>query len=214
MLVSTAFIGPMYMHYSFSRADIIHLSVGIPPFLIGFISLPFIFKITWQRLVYSLIIFFIFIMSYFSVFINSYYYDKLSNPQNYVKININGDVIWVHITRAKLVDEVRKIGAFIPQDEGLIVIPDGCMVYPILRRKSPLREIFFVEEEKIGRQLEIISELKEKNVNWIIFSNSILSGVDNIRLKNTHNTLWRYLMLNFEIYHYLPMNYYLLHRKS
>ena len=93
IFVASLFVGVPYMHYAFSRADITHLALGIHPFLMGLISLPFVFKHAYKRLIGWGLLAVVFVMSCFSAGMSSPYYQKADAPEgSFVKIDYMGTV--------------------------------------------------------------------------------------------------------------------------
>jgi hypothetical protein len=217
LFISAAFVGMPYMHHVFSRADLSHLAQGIHPLLIGLLSLPLVWRRTHIRVISAGFLALVFVMSFFSVVMVSPLYIKASSNQgDFVRTNIVGDDLWLRRSTAGLIESVIRINLQnVHPDEGLFIAPHWPGFYPILQRKSPLREIYFLFAETEERQRKMISRLKEKNVNWVILGDVALDGHDDLRFRNTHNLLWRHFMDDFEPVKGdgLPENYQLLHRK-
>ena len=154
----------------------------------------------------------------FSVGIASPYYLKATaTPEQYVKRSITGEPIWMDIRDANVIDTVSQINnQLVKHNEGLLIAPNWPTLYPILQKKSPLWDIYFLFPEMEDRQKEMIEELRHKNVNWVIIGDVPLDGRDDLRFKNTHPILWQHFLEDFEIIksNGLPDNYQLLHRKT
>ncbi len=217
IFAASLFVGIPYVHYAFSRADINHLALGIHPFLMGLISLPFVFKHAYKRLIGWGLLAVVFVMSCFSVGMSSPYYQKADAPEgSFKKTDIHVDSIWVHRYTANLFQTVMDINTQkIGPGENLLIAPHWAVCYPILQRKSPLWEIFFLFKETEERQREMITELKEKGVDWVILGDVALDGREELRFRNTHHLVWLHLMGEFEPVKAkgLPRNYQLLKRK-
>ena len=217
-LVASVFVGAAYMHYAFSRADVSHLALGIHPLLIGLLSLPFLLRATYKRIIGAALVSVVFIMSYFSVVTASPYYIKVTAPEGrFVKVEVHGDSIWVSKYRAHSIKSVIKIDTQMAfPGEEMLIAPFRPGFYALLERKSPLWDIYFLFRETEERQNHMISELKEKNVNWVLLYDVAIDGRDDRRFQNTHNLLWRHLMDDFETVRFdgLPGKYRLLKRKQ
>ncbi|HOP47205.1 MAG TPA: hypothetical protein PK874_06040 [Desulfobacteraceae bacterium] len=217
LLVASVFTGALYMHYAFSRADLAHLALGIPPFLIGALSLPFLFKGKIKKTIAGIFLGCVFIMSFFSAVTASPWYVKANSPGGvFVKEDIHGEELWVYRYIARSIRCVTEINRQkVPPDEGFLLIPHWPGVYPVLERRSPLWDIYLLFRETEKRQNQMIKELKEKNVNWVILGDIALDGRNDFRFRNTHALVWRHLMDEFENIESdcLPRNYQLLRRK-
>lgn len=217
LLAATVFVGIMYMHHAFSRADLNHLAQSIHPLLIGILTLPFIFKNRYHKVVSAGFIIIISVMSYYTILSVSPYYLKATAPYDaYLKINILGDHIWVDRSTANLISTVQQINKYVQPGEELLIAPYWPSFYPILQRESPLREIYFIFGETEENQGKMILKLKEENVNWAILGDDPIDGRDDLRFKNRYHLLWQYIMNNFEsvTINGLPGNYQLLHKKN
>lgn len=241
LLIAATFVSLTYMHHAFSRADLEHLSASIHPFLIGLISLAPAFNLKLRKfnrlnsdaldpvlpptryqtqpgnefqpnlgLVFALA------ATLFSVgTAHPFYLKATAAPGQYVQQNIINDSISMDVEIAKLIDKVSQINRQIPQNDLLLIAPHWTTLYPILQRKSPLWDIYFLFPETEERQRKMILELRNKNVNWVIIGDVLLDGRDDLRFKNTHPLVWEHLMQDFEaIPPKLPYNHQLMHRKS
>ena len=217
ILIAALFVGVPYVHYAFSRADLSHLALGIHPFLMGLISLPFVLKHRYRRVIGGGFLSLVFVMSFFSVVMYSPFYLKASASEGaFVKVDIRGDAIWLHPYKAHLFRTLKEIHAKkISPGENLLIAPHWTVFYPVFERTSPLREIFFLFEEDEERQRQMIAELKEKNVHWVILGDVAFDGRQDLRFRNTHHLLWKHIIDHFEPVEAegLPGNYQLLKRK-
>ncbi len=215
ILISTTLIGFIYMHYAFSRADTGHLTHSIHPFLMGLISLPFLLKNKYLKLISILFLFIVSIMSYYTMYMVSPCYAKASAPGDFfVQINICGDNIWMDKSTADIIEAVKRINTDFIHSEPVFIAPWPGF-YPILQKKSPTRRIYFVGKDTKEEQGKMVSDLENKHVNWVILIDFSLDGRDDLRFKNTHFLVWKYIMDKFETVRSegLPENYQLLHRK-
>ncbi len=216
--VASVFVGVAYMHHAFARADISHLAQAIHPLLIGVFSLPLICKQLYKKTLSFGLLIIVAIMSYFSIFMVSPYYDKLTAPTgSYVKIDIHRDNLWVAKGTANLIETIKTINAQrVLPDEGLLIAPHWPGMYTILRRKSPLWETYFLWKSSEHTQRKQISDLNVNTVNWVILGDVKIDGRDELRFPNTHPLLWEYIVEHFEPVSVegLPHNYQLLRRTS
>lgn len=197
--VASIFVGICYMHYVFSRADIAHLSQGIHPFLIGLLSFPFLLNYKFKKVFFRALLAVVLIMSLFSVGMVQPYFQKANASQGmFVKMEVLDDKIWEHRCTADLINCVKKINEqhVLPGEE-LLIAPSWPGFYPILQRKSPLWDIYFLFPETRERQIQMISNLREKNVNWVISGDIARDGRDDLRFRNTHKIVWHHFNNDF-----------------
>ncbi|HDZ90280.1 MAG TPA: hypothetical protein ENH37_06340 [Deltaproteobacteria bacterium] len=218
ILIASLFVGVPYLHYTFSRADLSHLALGIHPFLLGVTSLPFLLRKGYQRVLGGGFLCLVFAFSFFSVFMNSPVYLKARASQDpFVEAVIGVDRIWLHPYTAHLFKTLREVyGQKIGAGENLLLIPHWTVFYPVFEQASPLYELFFLVPSGEDRERKMIAELEEKNVNWVILGDVPFDGRDELRFRNTHHLLWRYITDHFEPVQAdgLPGNYQLLKRKK
>ena len=214
LFVAATFIGIPYMHYAFSRAGIVHLALSIQPLLIGMMSLHFVLHSKYKKLI-TLFVISIFIMSFFSIANLSFSSSKIMKKRM-EKLNIAGDGIWVKEKTANLIKAVKQINdKHVKHDEGILLAPNLPTLYPIIGQSSPLWDIYFLFKETGERQKEMISELKKKDVNWIVLGDIPIDGRNELRFRNTHNLVWQHFKECFEPVEFegLSSEYQLLHRK-
>ena len=216
-LAACVFVGVMYMHYVFSRADLDHLALGIHPMLIALLFLPFAVKSGFRRKGAVAALAFVVVASCFSVGMATPLYIKAAGLRGPLqKVNIRGDSIWVSKYTAGIIRSVMKIDRErVGPDQPLLIAPHWTTFYPILERKAPLWDIYFLFKETEKRQRQMIAELEEKAVDWAILGDVALDGREDLRFRNTHHLVWEHLMDDFEPVQAegLPGNYQLLKRK-
>lgn len=214
-VIAAIIVGVFYCHYSFSRADLGHLALGILPFIIAVCILPFSVKNKPMKAISIGLLVIVYLLSIYSVGAASPWYTKWSStPGSYVKTKISGDEVWVHKNTANEIDVFRTINRRVPAGEQLLIVPHRPGMYPVLGRKSPIKETYLIFPATEQRQKEIIMELKKKNVTWAIVGNAALDRREDLRFYNTYPLVSAYLEQNFEIIPWkgLPPDYQVMRR--
>jgi hypothetical protein len=200
LLIASASVGVFYMYYAFARADLGHLAHGIPPLLIGMLALPFALNVNSRKMLCSTGLIIILFMTIFSAGTQNWCYLKATAPGIFIKSNIAGDVLWIPLWDAQYIEAVEHINSrLISPEEGLLFIPWRPTMYPILRRKSPLRELCFLDPQTETGQKQMIEQLEQKKVNWIVLDNYALDGREEMRFSNTHKLLWKYFQEHYDL---------------
>jgi hypothetical protein len=217
LLAVSSFVGVVYMHHAFSRADIGHRGQGIAPLMIAVFAIPSAFGFSRKKMfcVFGLAV--LVFMTLFSAGRRSEFYAKAtSKPGRYVKSDIAGDTLWLPHDQAKYIQAIKGINSqMISPEEGFLVPPWQPGMYPVLQRESPLWDIYFLFPETEPRQEEMIKELRQKKVNWALLSNLSLDGREDLKFSNTHKLLWNYFMEYYQAVKVdeLQPNYMLLYRE-
>ena len=216
VFLAAVFIGTPYMHYAFSRADVWHLWLAIFPFLLGVMSIPFPdFKTA--RLARSALVLALLGASVLTAGFVSPYSQMYLSGVDFAKVRVRNDVILLHPSLAHIIDVVSTISAeFVGRDETLLVAPHWPGLYPILGRKSPLREIYFLFPSSAEQQRNAVQKLEDENTNWVILGDEAVDGRQELRFRSTHPLLWEHFQVDFEEVPMdgLPENYRLLRRKT
>jgi hypothetical protein len=200
LITACGFVGITYMHYAFARADIGHLAHSIAPLLIGMLALPYALNFNSKKVLCSAGLIIILVMTVFSAGTQNSYFLKATTPNILVKSDIAGDDLWIPIGDARYIEMVKHINSqLISPEEGLLIVPWRPTMYPILRRNSPLRELWFLDPQTEARQKEMIEQLEQKKVNWVILDNFALDGREELRFCNTYKLLWTYFQNNYDL---------------
>lgn len=214
VLIAVLSVGLIFMHYPFSCPDFPHLTQSAHPFLIGLLSVAFVFK--YNRILKYGLFAIIIIATFIMVGTEHPFYQKIAGKQgDFVCYDIAGDKLRIKKSAADLIDIVKKINKEnVQKHEKLLLVPGWAGMYPILDRESPLWNLYYIIPETEKRQNEIIKELWLKNVNWVISGDVPFGGLDELRFKNTHQVLWWHFADYFEPVPVpgLPGNYKLLRR--
>jgi hypothetical protein len=218
IFVASLFVGSMYLHYVFSRPDLPHLVMGIFPFIIGVLAMPVAKSKQRQArtgLVAGMLGMSVATVGYSDAMASPHVRKALGDP-DFVPVNIRGDDIFVTPDLAQLITVVQRISSnLVGPGETMLIAPHWPGFYPILCRKSPTREIYFLFPLSVEQQQNTILKLKEQNTNWVILGDIALDGRDDLRFRNTHSLLWKHFQIEFEEVPVagLPQNYQLVRRK-
>jgi hypothetical protein len=215
VLAASVLVGVSFLHHAFSRADLGHLAQAIHPFLLGIIVLPWLVKGRYPRTLAAALLATVVVLSMATALTVTPYYQKLSAPEGaFTDIDVRGSHLQVYASTANLIHSVERIERRAGDGEQLLIAPHWPGFYPLLKRKSPLWEIYFLFPETDARQREMIRDLEAQNVSWIILGDVPLDGRDELRFRHTHPLLWQYFQA-----HYLPVqaeglpeNYHVLRR--
>jgi hypothetical protein len=218
LLLASTCIGIFYMHYAFSRADLGHLAHSMPPLLLGLVAVPSLISLQQRRLVITWLVVLFLGMSALVAMRSSPYIQKYlaaSSAQEFISFEINGDHLWLPKSQADFIRNVMEIHTnLVGKDGRLFIAPFDPGLYPILRQESPVWDTYLLWPETEAMERRMIRDLGD--VRWAIISDLALDGRDDLRFRNTHKLIWRYLVSEFEPVGIrgLPPSYWLLRRKG
>jgi hypothetical protein len=199
VLLAGLAVGPMYVHYAFSRADLEHLLVAMPVMLISLAALPLDL---WEGRIkqgYRVLLVAFAVLTLFSAGMKSPLYLKATAPgEAWVQYEVRGSDLWIPAPGAQLLETIERINRdIVPGDEGLLIAPYLCALYAVLERQSPLRELYFLGEKSTESELAAIARLLDKRVNWVLLGNVQLHERRFSRFRVTHPLLWKHLRTDF-----------------
>lgn len=182
-----------YAHYSYSRADVGHLALGIFPLLVGLFALFTSLSIRtaivsalalsmaslvvmlprqpgWQRLVDS----------------------------DYQKTMIGEDQIFVDSYTASKIKSLRRlIERYAANGRPIVATPFWPGAYSLTSRKSPMWEIYALFPRSQAFQHAEIARIRSSNPGLVLILDFPLDGRDELRFRNTHPLISEYFNDNF-----------------
>lgn len=220
VFIASAFLGVIYLHYTFARPDLFYVAWTIPPFIIGLIAVPASFSSEHRKKLQIAIwsILAVFTISalemaqenYFTVKFKSLAkaklmrgysgdFDQAMNAQGLLKTDVRGDTLWVLSDTATTIDRMKAINhILIKSDEQILVAPYFPGLYAILQKRSPLWEIYFLLPRPLKEQEAMVRDLRSKQVNWAFVCKHYVDNRPELEFRSTHNLIWDYLVENFE----------------
>lgn len=192
-LAAAAFLSLPYAHYAFSRADVGHLALGIMPFLIGCLVLfaDKSAKLKWPLV--SLLC----ASSLISVFPNHPGWQCLVSKQ-WVKTEISGNMLIVDPGTASDVELLRKLESkYAPNGQNILITPFWPGAYALLKRKSPMWEIYALWPRPQAFEQAEIKRIKAAQPQLAFVIDVPLDSREELRFRNTHPLIWQYISDNF-----------------
>jgi hypothetical protein len=221
VFIGCIFVGVAYLHYTFDRAQLYYLAWTIPPFILGVIALTKQFTGPYRKPAVAIVWALLVGLSWTALdqAPDTYF---LSKPRAWIKTKLpggrgrtlaeamrdydleetklNGDQLWISPATKNFISAIESIDhRLVPKDENLLIAPHETALYPILQKRSPLREIYFLFPIPLARQQEMTDELQRKKVNWAIICSEVRVDRNNdLNFRTTDNYVWAYLSANFE----------------
>jgi hypothetical protein len=200
VLVAATLVSLPYLHHASARAGITHLAQSIHPLLIGLIAAAYLIpRIRFSQAVPVTVIA-LMLMSAASIVTLSPAYKRYSSRSNIFKLALVGkDEIVLRKDIAREVRVAERIGkVMVAPDESVFIAPRLPAYYPIMRRKSPIKETYLTVKESVTRQEAMLEELEASNTQWAIIGDKALDDRDALRFRNTHPLVWKHIAENFE----------------
>jgi hypothetical protein len=221
LFTACIFVGAVYLHYIFERPHLYYLAWTIPPLILGLIALPYSFSGQYRKkiavIVWSGLIIISFTaaemapQNYFLIKVRGAVREKVLRrfqvdigfdmPEEHhtlVKTDVRGDHLWVTTDIADAVNAMNAINQEIPGNDGILVAPYWTAFYPILNKKSPTWEIYFLFPQTKSQQEVIVADLEQQHVNWALTCDFYLDNRPELKFESTHSYVWEYLATNFE----------------
>jgi hypothetical protein len=185
-----------YAHYSFSRADVTHLSLGILPALIGLLAASG----TMKGLRPLLLAICLFAVSVVTVSDSNTYLSARLLKRNLVQSTIDGQKIWMfpgiykrfqESTKA-LSDQVGGVATF-------LAVPDMTGLYAIYRAKIPIWEIYPLIPRDTEFEVREIKRLDSSVPNLVLLSEHALDGNPEFRYSQTHPMIYAWVLSRYQL---------------
>jgi hypothetical protein len=189
-----------------------HLAQALPPVIIGAVAIPRAIGIdgrTWVRSSGIALICFG-IVSGFWAHDYLHYVRARQSGNDYEEIVAGRDTLLAPREQARLVRDVSEIVSAESKNSGdILLAPHWPGFYPLLGRKSPVRETYFLHKSTDEHQRDLIQELKGADLKGAIIGDIALDGRDDLRFRNTHPLVWAFILENFRMIptDRLPENY-------
>jgi hypothetical protein len=193
-LVAAAFLALPYAHHAYSRAQAWHLAQGIFPLIIGCLvflaAKPAILK--WVLSVTLCVA---------SVWATLVYHSgwQCREGKECVEVDVSGDILEMPPRTASDVRLLKDLAAKYASDgRSFVVTPFWPGAYALLERKSPMWEIYALRPRSTEFQLREIERIKLANPGFVLVTDFPLDGRDELRFRNTHPEIYRYIEEEFQ----------------
>lgn len=193
-LIAASFLALPYAHYAYSRADLVHLCLGVFPLLIGCLV---IFstqsaKVKWPRLI-SLCL-----ASFLVVFVDHPGWSCYVSKQC-VNMTISGNDLIVEPDTASDVNLLRQLAAqYASNGQSFIVTPYWPGAYALLERESPMMDIYAILPSTPADEQVEIEHIKTAQPRFALIYDYPQDGREDLRFKNTHPLINQYIVDNFK----------------
>ncbi len=194
IIVAVSTLAFPYAQYAFSRADLLHLSAGIFPFLIGLFSF-FNALGGRKKWIFSLILLMttarvlFFAQPGYSCLVAPYCEEmELSGRTLRINFETKQTIIWL----------LNLANQYDPNGEGILITPFWPGAYSVLNRKSPIWENYALWPRDQNFEEKEIARIKKANLRLGIFLDFPLDGKKELHFKNTHPLIYQYLKDNFK----------------
>lgn len=194
-LVASAFLAFPYAHYAFSRADVGHLAHGVFPLLVGSLVLLISARprIKWP------IAAALCGASFWVMHVFHPGWQCLSSKQC-VDVEVAGKTLQIDPGTANDIALLHQLNdQYAPNGEIFIATPFWPGAYALLERKSPMWAIYALWPRNEAFQKNEIERIKAFNPAFVFILDLPLDGRDDLRFKNTHPAIYKYISRNFDI---------------
>lgn len=193
-LVACSALTLPYAQYAFSRADISHLSQGIFPCLIG----AFIFLKDCPLRVHWGIALAVMVAS-LTVMLQVQPGWLCRVESQCVAVDIAGDTLQVSQPIASTIAMLRTVIAqYAPDGRNFVTAPQWPGAYALLRRKSPMWDIYALLPRSAEFQRKEIERIKAARPGLVLILDVSNDGRDDLRFRNTHPLIEQFIRENFD----------------
>jgi hypothetical protein len=183
-----------YAHFAFSRADVSHLAQGIFPFLIG----VFMLLKEWPNRARWLAAFAMTGASLLIMLPQHPGWDcRVTQPC--VTADVAGNALTVDAGMAQVLVMLRSAAdEYAPNGRNVVVAPLWPGAYSVLKRRSPMWEVYALFPQGDEFQRRDIERIKAANPGFILLLDAPVDGRDDLRFRNTHPLIERFVRDNFD----------------
>jgi hypothetical protein len=182
-----------YAHYAFSRTDLTHLALGIFPFLLGAITFPIELSrrlrlaIAGSVLAASVVVMLPEQPGYYS-----WRYGGWRN------VRVGADMLKVPPEQASNLSLLKTLAdRYAPNGRTFLATPFWPGAYAVLERKAPIWEIYALFPQSESVQEKEIARIRAAKPGFAIVLDLALNGREDLRYRNTHPLIERYIRTAF-----------------
>jgi hypothetical protein len=193
-LVACSVLALPYAHVAYSRADVSHLGQGIFPFLIGiFIVLKWWpnrarWLVACAMLGASLVV---------MLPVHPGWDCRVIQPC--VTADVAGSALKVDAGTERLLTMLKSTAAEdAPNGGNFVVTPLWPGAYAVLKRRSPMWEIYALFPQGDEFQRREIERIKAARPGFVLILDTALDGRDELRFRNTHPLIEQFVRGNFD----------------
>lgn len=193
-LVACSALTLPYVQYAFSRADIGHLAQGIFPFLIG----AFIFlkdcprRVRWVATT-------VMMGASLTVMLPIQPGWQCRVQSQCVALDVAGDLLQASPQVASAVAMLQSVTAqYAPNGRNFVTAPQWPGAYALLRRKSPMWDIYALLPRNAEFQRKEIERIKAARPGLVLILDVPNDGRDDLRFRNTHPLIQQFIRENFD----------------
>jgi hypothetical protein len=197
LLVGSGALSLVYLHYAFSRADIVHLAPSLHPVLLGLAALPGLLR-GRKRIAAGLALGIVLaaVTAFGIVPTTPWYKEATLHP--YRPYMVAGDELRLLPRTVNLLSWVERKAERIPPNERLLLVPNLTGLYPVLGRRSPAWDIYPIWPASPRLDRRMLDEIRAKDVRWVILDDYAVDGRDELRFEHTHPQVASYIEAEFE----------------
>jgi hypothetical protein len=192
--VAAAFLALPYAHYSYSRADIAHLALGIYPLLIGCLALLATrqARLKWPLALTLCVASFMVMLVYHSGW-------QCRASKQCVTVQISGSTIQTDSITANDIALIRYLAdQYAPNGQNFITTPFWPGAYPLLEQASPMWDIYALLHRSEAFEQREIERIQLAKPGFALVIDRPSDGHEELRFRNTHPLIHQYILDNFE----------------
>lgn len=194
ILVAAAALSLPYAHYAYSRADTLHLAMGIVPFIMGSLAL-----LLSQRPIIKWLLAGLLCAATLMVMAPLHPGWVCYSTQQCVNADVGGDKLRTHANIPVEVGMLKSLTEkFATDARNFIVMPYWPGAYAVMRQKSPMWGIYLLLPRDEAFEQAEIKRIKTANPGFALVINTALDGREELRFSNTHPLIERYIREHFE----------------
>ena len=193
-LVAAIFLILPYAHFAYSRADINHLAQGIFPLLLAMLVVVANLPAGIRRLSAMLLM-----TTSLLIMLPVHPGWQCYMQENCETADVAGNELSVSPATAANLTLLKSIHEQYASDRSSIVVaPFWPGAYPVLRRRSPIWEIYPLFPRSDNFQRQEIARIEAAAPGFIMLDDASLDGRDELRFSNTHPLVVEYIRREFE----------------
>jgi hypothetical protein len=199
LLLTCAFLGPLYAHHVFSRADLPHLAQGIHPFLLGALAMTMLAPLARRRMIQLVLLACLLALSAVTTWQENPLRLWLLARKEFRQFRVGDDWLYVSPGTAQAIDRMAFLKAQSGEErKNLLIVPNAPGYYPVLNRDAPVWELYFLSPASPAQEERLVQQIESNHVHWILFQEVVFDGMESRRLRATHPLLTRYIEGHFE----------------